>query len=88
MQEKEAEFQRHKVFSKFLDSIVNNKSFEGDGFIDVNDVQNRFQSLKNENKDLLQRKKEIERKQREAKEEEQKRLTELKNVLYEQQRNL
>ena len=50
------ELERHKKFNKFLEDVVNidkqgdNKEFEG-----INDLQDRFKNLKNENRKLMQR---------------------------------
>ena len=48
------ELERHKKFNKFLEDVVNidkqgdNKEFEG-----INDLQDRFKNLKNENRKLM-----------------------------------
>ena len=86
--EKEAELERHRIFSQFLDAVVQDQSGDKEGFSDIMDLQNRFKSLKNENQQLLQRKRQIEEEMKEAKVREQRRLSELKNTLYEQQRNM
>ena len=57
----------HKIFSKFLNGIVDKSSGQGDAFIDIRDIQDRFQSLKNDNVELLERKKKIEENQKIAK---------------------
>lgn len=88
MAEREAELERHRIFSQFLEAVVHDKSGDKEGFSDIMDLQNRFKSLKNENQQLLYRKREIEEEMKEAKIREQRQLNELKNNLYEQQRNM
>lgn len=55
LEEKEADLERHKIFSNFLESVVQDKSGDKEGFESIADLQNRFKSLKNENKNLLAR---------------------------------
>lgn len=55
LKEKQEDLDRHKKFSEFLESVVNDKSGDKEGFNDIEDLQNRFKSLKNENKQLMQR---------------------------------
>jgi len=55
LQEKEADLNRHRIFSTFLTSVVEDKSGDKEGFSSISDLQNRFKSLKNENKQLMQR---------------------------------
>jgi len=55
LQEKEEDLQRHKIFSTFLESVVQDKSGDKEGFSEIEDLQKRFKSLKNENKQLMSR---------------------------------
>jgi hypothetical protein len=55
LEEKESDLQRHKIFTTFLESVVNDKSGDKEGFVSIQDLQNRFKSLKNENKQLVNR---------------------------------
>ena len=55
LQEKESDLKRHRIFSTFLESVVQDKSGDKEGFNDIEDLQNRFKSLKNENKQLMAR---------------------------------
>ena len=50
LQEKQEDLDRHKIFSNFLQSVVNDKSGDNEGFSEIIDLQNRFISLKDENK--------------------------------------
>ena len=53
LQEKEADLARHKIFSTFLDEVVKDKSGDKEGSDNIEDLQKRFKSLKNENKQLI-----------------------------------
>lgn len=53
--EKRDELEKHKVFNKFLEKVVNDKEGEDKEFEDIDALQNRFKNLKNENKKLMQR---------------------------------
>ena len=44
------DLKRHEKFSEFLESVVKDKSGDKEGFEDIEDLQKRFKSLKNENK--------------------------------------
>lgn len=52
--------QRHRKFTDFLERVVHDKSGDKEGFADIQDLQNRFRSLKIENKNLDRRKKDLE----------------------------
>ena len=52
LKEKEEDLDRHKIFSTFLESVVQDKSGDKEGFKGIADLQNRFKSLKTENKQL------------------------------------
>lgn len=103
LREKEKDLERHKIFSNFLDQVVQDKSGDKEGFNDILDLQDRFMSLKNENKKLMQKvsfismfgllfilvqKKQINIETDEAKQREKTKLNELKNTLYEQQKKM
>lgn len=47
---------RHDKFTTFLQKVVEMKDGDKEGFESIPDLQNRFKSLKNENKQLLERK--------------------------------
>lgn len=55
LDEKERDLQRHRIFSTFLESVVQDKSGDKEGFTGIEDLQDRFTSLKNENKTLMTR---------------------------------
>lgn len=55
LKDKEEDLDRHKIFSDFLNKVVEDKSGDKEGFESIADLQNRFKSLKNENKRLLAR---------------------------------
>lgn len=67
LEQKEAELESHRIFSQFLEAVVQDKSGDKEGFVDILDLQNRFKSLRNENGQLLKRKKQIETQMKEAK---------------------
>ena len=50
LKDKEEDLKRHEIFSTFLQSVVNDKSGDNEGFSEIIDLQNRFISLKDENK--------------------------------------
>ena len=77
------DLKRHEKFSEFLESVVKDKSGDKEGFEDIEDLQKRFKSLKNENKLLVQRKASINKEMEEARAREKNKLNELKNTLYE-----
>ena len=77
------DLKRHEKFSEFLESVVKDKSGDKEGFTDIADLQDRFKSLKNENKQLVQRKSNINKEMEEARSREKNKLNELKNTLYE-----
>ena len=54
--EKESDLKRHKIFSTFLESVVQDKSGDKEGFTDIGDLQDRFRNLKTENNTLMRRK--------------------------------
>ena len=56
LKDKQEDLDRHKIFSTFLQSVVNDKSGDNEGFSEIIDLQNRFISLKDENKQLMKRK--------------------------------
>lgn len=80
--EKEQDLARHKIFSTFLESVVQDKSGDKEGFTEIDDLQKRFKSLKNENKQLMLRKAAINKQMEEARVYEKERLNSLKNTLY------
>lgn len=88
LDEKERDLQRHRIFSTFLESVVQDKSGDKEGFTGIEDLQDRFTSLKNENKTLMTRKQAINQEMEEARAREKNKLNELKNTLYEQQRKM
>jgi len=57
LREKKDELSKHKKFNEFLESVVQDKS-NGDNkeFEDIEQLQHRFQNLKNENRKLQTRK--------------------------------
>jgi hypothetical protein len=55
LMEKREELDKHKVFNKFLEKVVNDKDGENKEFDDIDALQNRFRNLKNENKKLMAR---------------------------------
>lgn len=59
-----------------------------EGFESIPDLQNRFKSLKNENKQLLDRKAQINKEMEEARQDEKKRLNELNTHLFDKQRKM
>jgi hypothetical protein len=63
--------------------VVNDKTGDKEGFVDIVDLQDRFKSLKNENKQLVNRKFLINKDMEEARSREKNKLNELKNTLYE-----
>ena len=63
--------------------MVKDKSGDKEGFVDIADLQDRFKSLKNENKQLVQRKVSINNEMEDARSREKNKLNELKNTLYE-----
>jgi hypothetical protein len=64
--------------------VVNDKSGDNEGFNEIIDLQNRFISLKEENKQLMKRKAHINQMMEQARAQEKERLNQLKNTLYEQ----
>lgn len=84
LKEKQEDLDRHKIFSTFLQSVVNDKSGDNEGFNEIIDLQNRFISLKEENKQLMKRKAHINQMMEQARAQEKERLNQLKNTLYEQ----
>lgn len=54
LQERRHELDKHKKFNKFLEEVVND-SGENKEFDDIEDLQNRFKNLKNENAKLMKR---------------------------------
>ena len=59
-----------------------------EGFTEIIDLQNRFISLKEENKQLILRKAAINKQMEDARTQEKVKLNDLKNYLYEQQRKM
>lgn len=57
LEEKDRDLQRHRIFSTFLESVVHDKSGDKEGFNGIDDLQDRFKSLKSENQNLQARKK-------------------------------
>lgn len=49
------DYEKHKIFSHFLESVVNDNSGQNEGFDGIEELQARFKSLKNENKNLMKR---------------------------------
>ena len=47
---KEQDMKRHEKFTEFLKKVVDMKDGDKEGFENIPDLQNRFKSLKNENK--------------------------------------
>ena len=84
--EKEADIARHKVFTSFLEDVVKDKTGTSECFSDINDLQGRYKNLKNENKNLIQRKVQINNQMEEIKALEKKKMNELKNQLFEETR--
>lgn len=83
---KEEQLNQYRKFTNFLQSVVNDKS--GESFNDITDLQNRFKSLKNENKLLIQQKRKLQYQLDQAKFNEKKRLNNLQNKLYDKQREM
>jgi hypothetical protein len=52
LKEKTEDLERHRTFSDFLQKVVNppDKSADNEGFSEIQELQNRFISLKEENK--------------------------------------
>jgi hypothetical protein len=67
---------------------VNVQGGENEGFDGISDLQNRFKSLKYENKKLVQRKKAINEDMEKARAKEKTKLNELKDTLYDRQREM
>lgn len=88
LQEKEEERKRHDNFTQFLIDVVNMKDGDKEGFESIPDLQNRFKSLKNENKQLRDRKAQINREMEQARQDEKNKLNELNTLLYEKQRKM
>ena len=88
LKDKQEDLDRHKIFSTFLQSVVNDKSGDNEGFSEIIDLQNRFISLKDENKQLMKRKAHINQLMEEARAQEKDKLNQLKNTLYDQQRKM
>ena len=86
--EKESDLKRHKIFSTFLESVVQDKSGDKEGFTDIGDLQDRFRNLKTENNTLMRRKTQINIDMEEARIREKDNLNELKNMLYGLQRKM
>ena len=82
LKDKQEDLDRHKIFSTFLQSVVNDKSGDNEGFSEIIDLQNRFISLKDENKQLMKRKAHINQLMEEARAQEKDKLNQLKNTLY------
>ena len=82
LKDKEDDLKRHEIFSSFLQSVVNDKSGDNEGFSEIIDLQNRFISLKDENKQLMKRKALINQNMEEARAQEKEKLNQLKNTLY------
>lgn len=100
------DYEKHKIFSHFLESVVNDNSGQNEGFDGIEELQARFKSLKNENKNLMKRvsaiqiiltndllllfkqKKLINEQMEEARTREKTQLNELKETLYERQREM
>lgn len=88
LEEKNRDLQRHRIFSTFLESVVHDKSGDKEGFTGIDDLQDRFKSLKSENKTLMSRKQAINQEMEEARAREKSKLNELKATLYDQQRKM
>ena len=56
LEEKEEDKKRHEKFTMFLKKVAEMKDGDKEGFENIQELQNRFKSLKNENKKLLDRK--------------------------------
>ena len=52
LEQKKEDYDRHKIFSKFLNDVVQDTGGENEGFEGIEELQARFKSLKNENKNL------------------------------------
>ena len=88
LRQKEIELEQHRIFSQFLDQVVEDTSGDKEAFADVGDLHNRFKSLKNENTGLLERKRQLEGELNETKDRERNQIQELKNVLHNEQKRM
>ena len=50
---KESDVKRHRIFSAFLETVIEDKRGDFESFVDINDLQDRFKNLKNENTKLM-----------------------------------
>lgn len=48
----EEDLKRHKIFTGFLQAVIDDKSGDKESFSGLEDLQNRFTSLKDQNKQL------------------------------------
>ena len=55
LEQKKMDYEKHKIFSHFLESVVQDTGGENEGFDGIDELQARFKSLKNENKNLMKR---------------------------------
>ena len=76
---------RHKIFTKFLEDVVDDKVEDNKEFEDIDSLKNRFNNLRQENQRLLEQKSKIERDVDETRRLEQERIQELQKDLYEMQ---
>lgn len=53
--QEEDDLKRHKIFTSFLQAVIKDKSGENETFTGLEDLQNRFTSLKDENRHLRRR---------------------------------
>jgi len=67
---------------------VDDKSGDKEGFTSIDDLQKRFKSLKSENKQLMQRKAQINLDMEAARKEEKQKLNSLKGTLFNQERKM
>lgn len=88
LEQKKLDFEKHKIFSHFLDAVVNDHSGENEGFDGIEELQSRFKSLKSENKNLQTKKRDINEQMEEARALEKRRLNDLKETLYNKQREM
>lgn len=55
LEQKKMDYEKHKIFQQFLESVVQDTGGENEGFEGIDELQARFKSLKNENKNLMKR---------------------------------
>ena len=85
--DKKRELERHKKFNDFLEGVVNDKS-DSKEFGQIEDLQTRFINLKSANQKLMEKKQAINKEMEDARAKEVRKVEELKNALYEKQREM